>query len=53
MAWEVAGYFCLALRDAGRVIDQVRRAVANWREAALEFGIGRGEVESMAVAFSE
>lgn len=53
VAREAAVYFRLEPREAGRVIDQVRRAVAKWREVALELGIGRAEVESMAVAFSE
>jgi serine/threonine-protein kinase HipA len=52
VAREAAVYFRLEPREAGRVIDQVRRAVAKWREVALELGIGRAEVESMAVAFS-
>lgn len=52
VALEVAEYFRLNPREARRNLDEVKQAVAGWRDAASRFGIGRAERDAMEVAFS-
>ena len=51
VALEMAEYFRLDTREANRILDEVKRAAAGWRDAANNLGIGRSEQESMESAF--
>jgi serine/threonine-protein kinase HipA len=50
-AMEVAGYFELEDAEAREIAAQVARATSRWRDAAVEHGIGQGEIGRMASAF--
>lgn len=50
-AMEVAGYFELEESQAREIAAQVAQSTSQWREAAAEHGIGKGEIERMASAF--
>jgi len=52
VALEVAEYFRLSSRDADLILDQVKQAVAGWRNIATSIGIARSEQDSMEAAFS-
>lgn len=51
VALEVAEYFRLDLREANRILHEVKRVAGGWRDAAKDLGIGRSEQESMEPAF--
>ncbi len=51
LALQVAGYFELALYEAGRIAAQVGRAVATWRKVAAKLGLTSAEIDRMASAF--
>lgn len=48
---ETAPFYRLSSALAGRIIDEVRTAVAGWASAAHDAGISRDEVERLATAF--
>ncbi|HZP96408.1 MAG TPA: type II toxin-antitoxin system HipA family toxin [Candidatus Limnocylindria bacterium] len=47
-----AGLYRLADRRAAQVIDEVRRAVATWRDLAREVGLPRNEIALMEAAYA-
>jgi serine/threonine-protein kinase HipA len=51
IARDAASSYGLSPRQAGLVIDEVRAAVATWREEAKVLGLRRAEVDRMAGAF--
>lgn len=50
-ALSVIGEFKLAKEQAMMIIDDVRRAVSNWRNIARSLGINRREIDRMESAF--
>ena len=50
---SVAEYFRLNKTEAEKILNQTRRAVAEWRDVAKALGIGAGEIARMAVAFDK
>lgn len=53
MAMSVAEYFRLNKAEAEKILNQTRRAVAEWRDVAQALGISSGEISRMAVAFEK
>lgn len=51
LAYEVAEYFELQLKDARRIAGEVGRAVTTWRAEASKLGLTKAEIEGMASAF--
>lgn len=51
LAMDVAAYFRLAPREAARVLESVRSAVAEWRSVASAVGLSRRDIDEMAPAF--
>lgn len=53
LVMSVAEYFRLNKTEAEKILNQTRRAVAEWRDVAKALGIGAGEIARMAVAFDK
>lgn len=53
LVMSVAEYFRLNKAEAEKILNQTRRAVAEWRDVAKALGIGAGEIARMAVAFEK
>ncbi|MGK2850012.1 MAG: type II toxin-antitoxin system HipA family toxin [Candidatus Limnocylindrales bacterium] len=53
MVIALAPYFRLSKPDANTLVNEVRRAVAEWRGAARSVGLGTYDVQQMEPAFSE
>jgi serine/threonine-protein kinase HipA len=51
LALEVASYFRVDDEQARSIIEEVSKAIAQWREVAGSLGISRSEQELMAPAF--
>lgn len=51
LAFEVAEYFGIKVKDSRAIAAQVGRAVHDWRNVAISFGISTREIERMASAF--
>jgi serine/threonine-protein kinase HipA len=51
VAMEASRDYGLAAQQASRVLDDVRRAVQNWRDEANRFHIPKAEQDLMASAF--
>lgn len=53
LVMSVAEYFRLNKAEAEKILNQTRRAIAEWRDVAKALGIGAGEIARMAVAFDK
>jgi serine/threonine-protein kinase HipA len=51
LAKEVAEFFRVDEKEADKIIDEVKAAVATWPDVASGYGINRGEQEQMRPAF--
>ena len=51
LALGVAAYFRVDKKKAGQIIDLVKGAVSEWRNAAKEVGLSKSEQDRMASAF--
>ncbi len=53
LAMEVHEYFRLNEEQAIQIIDEVKKAVKNWRTIATKHGISKGEQDLKSLAFSK
>ena len=51
LALEVISYFKLNPKRAEQIIDEVKKAVRQWREVASKLGLSNNEIEQKAKAF--
>jgi serine/threonine-protein kinase HipA len=51
LAMDVAGYFRLNNKSANQIINEITKAVSNWKKLAAKYKIPNAEQERMSVAF--
>ena len=52
VAIDAAPYYGIEKKDAEKMVDEIKDIVTNnWKNLASKYGVGRGEIERMKVAF--
>ena len=52
VAVDAAPYYGIEKKDAEKMVDEIKDIVSNnWKNLASKYGVGRGEIERMKVAF--
>ena len=52
VAIDAAPYYGIEKKDAEKMVDEIKDIVTNnWKNLAFKYGVGRGEIERMKVAF--
>lgn len=52
VAVDAAPYYGIEKKDAEKMVDEIKDIVTNnWKNLASKYGVGRGEIERMKVAF--
>lgn len=51
LAMEVSEFFRLSENEATEILEEILKAVSNWKELAAKYGISRVEQELKAIAF--
>ena len=52
VAIDAAPYYGIEKKDAEKMVDEIKDIVSNnWKNLASKYGVGRGEIERMKVAF--
>lgn len=52
VAIDAAPYYGIEKKDAEKMVDEIKNIVTNnWKNLASKYGVGRGEIERMKVAF--
>ena len=52
VAIDAAPYYGIEKKDAEKMVDEIKDIVTNnWKNIASKYGVGRGEIERMKVAF--
>jgi len=52
VAIDAAPYYGIEKKDAEKMVDEIKDIITiNWKNLASKYGVGRGEIERMKVAF--